>query len=32
MTIPEIAGRLNIGRLAVYTMLEQGHNRSCVPG
>jgi len=24
MTIPEIARRLNIGRLAVYTMLEQG--------
>jgi excisionase family DNA binding protein len=24
MTIPEIARRLSIGRLAVYTMLEQG--------
>jgi excisionase family DNA binding protein len=24
MTIPEIARRLNIGRLAVYAMLEQG--------
>jgi excisionase family DNA binding protein len=24
MSIPEIAGRLDIGRLAVYTMLEQG--------
>ena len=24
MSIPEIAGRLNIGRLAVYDMLEQG--------
>ena len=24
MTIPEIARRLNIGRLAVYTMLEPG--------
>lgn len=24
MTVEEIAGRLDIGRLAVYTMLEQG--------
>jgi excisionase family DNA binding protein len=24
LTIPEIASRLNIGRLAVYAMLEQG--------
>jgi len=24
MSIPEIAGRLSVGRLAVYTMLEQG--------
>ena len=24
LTIPEIARRLNIGRMAVYTMLEQG--------
>jgi excisionase family DNA binding protein len=24
MSIPEIANRLSIGRLAVYTMLEQG--------
>jgi excisionase family DNA binding protein len=24
MSIPEIAGRLGIGRLAVYTMLQQG--------
>jgi len=24
MSVPEIAGRLNIGRLAVYSMLEQG--------
>jgi excisionase family DNA binding protein len=28
MSVPEIARRLNIGRLAVYTMLEQG----IVPG
>jgi excisionase family DNA binding protein len=24
MSIPEIANRLSVGRLAVYTMLEQG--------
>jgi len=24
MSVPEIAGRLNIGRLTVYAMLEQG--------
>ena len=27
ITVPEIASRLNIGRLAVYAMLEGGHPR-----